>query len=229
MSKLSFEDIQCVEFKERHYKVMYRDSICKLDLVFDQIPKPGVENKLYCVKLFRMILALKRKERTAFLNYQLELCQSEFHWAVSLDKLLSNNWRLMMRLGHSEVLDDWIKLLEDRISRLYPKAWAKYQFLPLDPPTPIQEATPCCLKFSGKTNEIGGLFYQLQNYQTENGERLCLNDYKEIAEHIHRYWRKADGSKFNLNSLLTILRPSRSDKRPKEGDGISLDELMGGE
>ena len=72
------------------------------------------------------------------------------------------------------------------------------------------------LKINGNVNYLVDVFYQMK----ENN--IIDATPSEIAAHVNRAFLDKKGKEIPLSTILTILDPSRVEKRPKEGKRFKM-------
>lgn len=80
------------------------------------------------------------------------------------------------------------------------------------------------LIWHGQVNQLVDIFYRLKNeLMTKNGKYYLqdTND-SEIAEMIFNNFLQRGGETFSIDTIMTILKPSREDKRPNDDSKIDI-------
>lgn len=78
------------------------------------------------------------------------------------------------------------------------------------------------LQINSKLNTFVDIFYQLMYEKQINGKPYLSATPTEVAEIISKTFIDKDGNEISKDTIKTILKPSRIEKRPKDGARIKL-------
>ncbi|MDM1139993.1 MULTISPECIES: hypothetical protein [unclassified Empedobacter] len=82
------------------------------------------------------------------------------------------------------------------------------------------------LQFNGKVNQLVDIFYQLNRELFINGKNYLDGNVNEISKMIVYSFVDKDGNKVSIETVKTILTPSREEKRPNNAKRIDVDKLL---
>jgi len=82
------------------------------------------------------------------------------------------------------------------------------------------------LKFNGNVNQLVDVFYQLNRELFIDGKSYIDGTTNEIVALIVNSFLDKDGNEISPQTVETILKPSRSDKRPKPHKRLDIDKLL---
>ncbi|WP_072785648.1 hypothetical protein [Flavobacterium haoranii] len=82
------------------------------------------------------------------------------------------------------------------------------------------------LKFNGNLNQLVDIFYQLSRELFVDGKSFIDASNGEIVNMIVNNFIDKDNNEISPQTVETILKPSRGDKRPKTHKRIDLDNLL---
>lgn len=85
---------------------------------------------------------------------------------------------------------------------------------------------PNKLQFNCNVNQFVDIFYQLSCEILVEGKPMVEGNVNDIAEMIVNAFVDRDGREISLQSVKTILKPSREDKRPNINKRIDLGKLL---
>ena len=78
------------------------------------------------------------------------------------------------------------------------------------------------LLWNGQINELVTFYYDLVNTWKQDGEPYLNATPHEIADHIFNIYTDKNGNDINKDTILTILRPGKPDKRAPEHKKIKI-------
>ncbi|POY35502.1 hypothetical protein C3K47_15700 [Solitalea longa] len=81
-------------------------------------------------------------------------------------------------------------------------------------------------RWLGNVNVLGDLFFQLTSLRQTNGKSYLDLTVQQTAELISQTFLDKDGREISVETMKTILNPSRIDKRPKENKQIDIESLI---
>ncbi|RLZ09930.1 hypothetical protein [Faecalibacter macacae] len=82
------------------------------------------------------------------------------------------------------------------------------------------------LQFNGNVNQLVDIFYQLSRELFVNGRSYLDGNVNDIAKMIAYSFVDKDGNKLSIETVKTILTPSREEKRPNNAKRIDVDKLL---
>ena len=82
------------------------------------------------------------------------------------------------------------------------------------------------IKINVNVNQIVDLFYQLNTKNAENGKPYIESNLNDLKTAIVTIFCDKDLNDLSPQTVETILKPSRDDKRPKDYKRIDLDKLL---
>ncbi|MGV0996643.1 hypothetical protein [Empedobacter falsenii] len=82
------------------------------------------------------------------------------------------------------------------------------------------------LQFNGNVNQLVDIFYQLNRELFINGKNYLDGNVNDIAKMIAYSFVDKDGNKLSIETVKTILTPSREEKRPNNAKRIDVDKLL---
>jgi len=82
------------------------------------------------------------------------------------------------------------------------------------------------LQFNGNVNQLVDIFYQLNRELFINGKNYLDGNVNEISKMIVYSFVDKDGNKVSIETVKTILTPSREEKRPNNAKRIDVDKLL---
>ncbi|MFV0230790.1 hypothetical protein OBJ94_10275 [Empedobacter falsenii] len=82
------------------------------------------------------------------------------------------------------------------------------------------------LQFNGNVNQLVDIFYQLNRELFVNGRSYLEGNVNDIAKMITYSFADKDGNKLSIETVKTILTPSREEKRPNNAKRIDVDKLL---
>jgi len=82
------------------------------------------------------------------------------------------------------------------------------------------------LQFNGNVNQLVDIFYQLNRELFINGKNYLDGNVNEIAKMISYSFVDKDGNNLSIDTIKTILTPSREEKRPNNAKRIDVDKLL---
>ncbi|POY34694.1 hypothetical protein C3K47_18840 [Solitalea longa] len=99
----------------------------------------------------------------------------------------------------------------------------KLEEIALRSPVP-QNIAPIKLRWNGQINILADIFHQFATIRVD-GKPLIDNSASSLAEFLAHNFVDKDGNPISFETLKTILRPSRFEKRPKDGR-IDISDLL---
>ena len=231
--EISLADVKVVIFKERHTIDSSKEPLCTFDIEVVEIKEIDF-NRFYCARLLERVLNFEKDWLKAFLEYQCKLKSTPIPWLNSLEQLLKINGELLIQFGFLKELTDLFTLIEEQRNTFtqYESNRPKLQIVDtaeektigkLKPSTTANEiATPSKLPWNGPTNILADLFFQAMQVKGENGKPLLPANASTIIDFIEQSFYRLDGKPFSRSSLKTYLSPSRPEKRPPDGKGITI-------
>lgn len=87
---------------------------------------------------------------------------------------------------------------------------------------PSKNSSSASAKINCNLNQFVDIFYQLLNEKQANGKTLLETDNATIAEILSTNFLDKDGNEISSETVRTILKPSRIEKRPKGNSRIEL-------
>ena len=82
------------------------------------------------------------------------------------------------------------------------------------------------LQFNGNVNQLVDIFYQLSRELFVNGRSYLDGNVNDIAKMIAYSFVDKDGNNLSIETIKTILTPSREEKRPNNAKRIDVDKLL---
>ena len=82
------------------------------------------------------------------------------------------------------------------------------------------------LKFNGNVNQLVDIFYQLNRELFVDGKSYIDGSSNDIISLIVNSFVDKDGNEISPQTIETILKPSRTDKRPKPYKRIDIDKML---
>jgi len=82
------------------------------------------------------------------------------------------------------------------------------------------------LQFNGNVNQLVDVFYQLSRELFVNGRSYLDGNVNDIAKMIAYSFVDKDGNNLSIETIKTILTPSREEKRPNNAKRIDVDKLL---
>lgn len=82
------------------------------------------------------------------------------------------------------------------------------------------------LQFNGNINQLVDIFYQLSRELFVDGKSFLDGELNDIAKVIVASFVDKDGNDLSLNTVRTILTPSREDKRPNGDKRIEIENML---
>lgn len=82
------------------------------------------------------------------------------------------------------------------------------------------------LRFNGNVNQLVDVFYQLQRELFVNGKPYLDGNTNDLVNLIVNVFVDKDGNEISPQTVETILKPSRGDKRPKPHKRLDIDKLL---
>jgi hypothetical protein len=82
------------------------------------------------------------------------------------------------------------------------------------------------LKFNGNLNQLVDIFYQLSRELFVDGKSFIDASNGDIVNMIVNNFIDKDNNEISPQTVETILKPSRGDKRPKTHKRIDLDNFL---
>lgn len=82
------------------------------------------------------------------------------------------------------------------------------------------------LQFNGNVNQLVDIFYQLNRELFINGKNYLDGNVNDIAKMIANSFVDKDGNNLSIETVKTILTPSREEKRPNNAKRIDVDKLI---
>ncbi|MBS7332312.1 MAG: hypothetical protein KIG88_01780 [Weeksellaceae bacterium] len=82
------------------------------------------------------------------------------------------------------------------------------------------------LQYNGNVNQLVDIFYQLNRELFINGKNYLDGNVNDLAKMIAYSFVDKDGNKLSIETIKTILTPSREEKRPNNAKRIDVDKLL---
>ena len=82
------------------------------------------------------------------------------------------------------------------------------------------------LQFNGNVNQLVDIFYQLSRELFVNGRSYLDGNVNDIAKMIAYSFVDKEGNNLSIDTIKTILTPSREEKRPNNAKRIDVDKLL---
>lgn len=82
------------------------------------------------------------------------------------------------------------------------------------------------LKFNGNVNQLVDVFYQLNRELFVDGKSYIDGSANDIIALIVNSFIDKDGNEISPQTIETILKPSRTDKRPKPHKRLDIDKIL---
>ena len=82
------------------------------------------------------------------------------------------------------------------------------------------------LKFNGNVNQLVDIFYQLNRELFVDGKSYIDGSANDIISLIVNSFIDKDGNEISPQTIETILKPSRTDKRPKPHKRLDIDKML---
>lgn len=82
------------------------------------------------------------------------------------------------------------------------------------------------LQFNGNVNQLVDIFYQLNRELFINGKNYLDGNVNDIAKMIAYSFVDKDGNDLSIETIKTILTPSREEKRPNNAKRIDVDKFL---
>nr|WP_297309974.1 hypothetical protein [uncultured Flavobacterium sp.] len=119
-------------------------------------------------------------------------------------------------------LNDYAYQCEKKISQLQNTRLIKEELKD----SQIEKSSFNKLQFNGNVNQLVDIFYQLSRELFVNGKNYLDGNVNDIAKMIAYSFVDKDGNKLSIETVKTILTPSREEKRPNNAKRIDLDKLL---
>ena len=228
---LPLKEIQWMEFKEHPVKFLSHKQIESFDIFIEEMNERSFNHQIYCIKLIRKLFSLKKKNRNAFFDYQCSLVLEPWSWLNSVYLLLDYNWRIFIKRGQRKNLLELIDMVED-LRNKYPRVTSSFhEFSRIIEtgrlPRYSDDKTTIWI-WNSPVNVLVDIFYQMLTIKAANGRPLIQTTKNEVADFVVKHFRKVDGKKISRSTVLTILTPSKVDKRPSRDKRIDLKKIIDG-
>ena len=82
------------------------------------------------------------------------------------------------------------------------------------------------LKINCNINQLVDIFYQLHRELFVSGKPIIDGNINDIVAVIVNSFTDKDGRELSLETVKTMLTPSKSDKRPKHHKRIDIDKIL---
>lgn len=119
-------------------------------------------------------------------------------------------------------LNDYAYQCEKKISQLQNTRLIKEELKD----SQIEKSSFNKLQFNGNVNQLVDIFYQLSRELFVNGRSYLDGNVNDIAKMIAYSFVDKDGNKLSIETVKTILTPSREEKRPNNTKRIDVDKLL---
>ncbi|MCA4810645.1 hypothetical protein IF128_12995 [Empedobacter stercoris] len=119
-------------------------------------------------------------------------------------------------------LNDYAYQCEKKISQLQNTRLIKEELKDIQ----IEKSSFNKIQFNGNVNQLVDIFYQLSRELFVNGKNYIDGNANDIAKMIAYSFVDKDGDKLSIETVKTILTPSREEKRPNNAKRIDVDKLL---
>jgi hypothetical protein len=119
-------------------------------------------------------------------------------------------------------LKDYADQCEKKINQLQHKRILQEELKDIQ----IEKSNFNKLQFNGNVNQLVDLFYQLSRELFVNGKPYLDGNVNDIAKMIAYSFIDKDGNNLSIDTIKTILTPSREEKRPNNAKRIDVDKLL---
>ena len=118
------------------------------------------------------------------------------------------------------------KQCSKEIEQIYEMQTIKSSIEKLKPSTTINPSTLTKLQFNCNVNQFVDIFYQLTRELIIDGKPIIEGNINDVAAIIVNSFVDKDGKEISIQSVKTILQPSREDKRPNTHKKIDINKFL---
>ncbi len=118
------------------------------------------------------------------------------------------------------------KQCSKEIEQIYEMQTIKSSIEKLKPATTINPSTLTKLQFNCNVNQFVDIFYQLSREIIVDGKPIIEGNINDMAAIIVNSFVDKDGKEISIQSVKTILQPSREDKRPNTHKKIDINKFL---
>ncbi len=118
------------------------------------------------------------------------------------------------------------KQCSKEIEQIYEMQTIKSSIEKLKPATTINPSILTKLQFNCNVNQFVDIFYQLSREIIIDGKPIIEGNINDIAAIIVNSFVDKDGKEISIQSVKTILQPSREDKRPNTHKKIDINKFL---
>lgn len=90
----------------------------------------------------------------------------------------------------------------------------------------LTQSKPTKIQFNCNVNQFVDIFYQLHRELFSNGKPIIDGNINDMVAMIVHSFVDKDGNEISPQTVETILKPSRGDKRPKPHKRLDIDKLL---
>lgn len=112
------------------------------------------------------------------------------------------------------------------ITQIYELQTIKESIKKFKPDASVPVSKPNKLQFNCNVNQFVDIFYQMSSEILVEGKPMIEGNINDIAEMIVNSFVDKDGREISLQSVKTILKPSREDKRPNTHKKIDINKHL---
>lgn len=118
------------------------------------------------------------------------------------------------------------KQCSKEIEQIYEMQTIKSSIEKLKPSTTINPTNLTKLQFNCNVNQFVDIFYQLSREIIIDGKPIIEGNINDMAAIIVNSFVDKDGKEISIQSVKTILQPSREDKRPNTHKKIDINKFL---
>ena len=118
------------------------------------------------------------------------------------------------------------KQCSKEIEQIYEMQTIKSSIEKLKPATTINPSILTKLQFNCNVNQFVDIFYQLTREIIIDGKPIIDGNINDVAAIIVNSFVDKDGKEISIQSVKTILQPSREDKRPNTHKKIDINKFL---
>ncbi|WP_136669370.1 hypothetical protein [Flavobacterium sp. H122] len=210
-----------------------KKALCRYNKLFNLIESKRKEVQFSSGKEIKQTIAKK------YINAESEDRYFSFYEIKKIaDSMEDDNEKILLltkekheyRQSNIEFINQKLPLFDlqcsKEIKQIYELQSIKSSIEKFKPSATGNSLAPVKLQFNCNVNQFVDIFYQMSCEIFVEGKPMIEGNINDIADMIVNTFVDKDGREISLQSVKTILKPSREDKRPNTNKRIDISKLL---